>query len=112
MSECKAQSLYDPNLEKMDGFTDFVTHELKMNFVDLIFSELEKGEKIIGMGKIQKRMISELCQIESSLEMTVTDLVRCKDCIHSQEGVPPFVWCGYHDIGMKKIDFCSRGERK
>lgn len=112
MEKHKSQCLYDPHDKESKDFLEFVDRILKENFVDKIISETEKGEKIIGMGKIQERMIPELCQIESSLEMTVTDLVRCKDCKYCHADVPPVVWCAYHNMEMMKIDFCSRGERR
>lgn len=112
MEKYKSQCLYDPHYKEEKDFLEYVDRRLKENFVDKIISETEKGEKIIGMGKIQERMIPELHRIESSLEMTVTDLVRCKDCIYSHESVAPIVWCDYHAIPMIKIDFCSKGQRK
>lgn len=90
-------------------------YSLKKSLVDPIFSELEKGEKIIAMNKIPERMIPELHQIESRLEITVIDLVRCKDCRYGIPKSANTVLCCYDNvIGRIKHehDFCSDGRKK
>lgn len=60
MKKYTSNSLYYPEEKDFEGFAEYVDYSLKKSFVDPIFSELEKGEKIISMKKIPERMIPEL----------------------------------------------------
>ncbi len=40
------------------------------------------------------------------------ELVRCRDCRHSEQRTLEYCWCFNHAITMSVAGFCSEGQRR
>ena len=102
------------------GFELFIKNELGKQIAETIFAEVQTGEKIVTLGDIRSREIMERCQIEMQQAVRITDLVRCKECVHFK----PFDleernhvlkeldgWCWNGDM-VTLQDYCSGGVRR
>lgn len=86
MAIYRSKMQYDPAvISDLEEFQYFVEKKLKGDLIDAIISNAEKGEIILHIGTPYSTHIPEMMLTEERLDMTMMDLVRCKDCKHRPE---------------------------
>ena len=104
---------------------DIMLEKMARDLVDRALVELEKGERICKLSSVTKTSLPE--EIEFRQMVTITDLVRCGDCMYWDRLEPghPYGYChaAKHGYGSANWDisiyrkqkedfFCADGDRK
>ena len=112
---------YEPNKPMLEVMLE----KMSLDLCERVLLELSNGEKVCSLSSVTNDGIST--EIEYRQTITITDLVRCKDCKYWDRLEPghPYGYCyaakhGYMssnwDISIyrrQKEDFyCADGERK
>lgn len=68
------------------------------------------GENIVSMGPLKEIQINDLCAVRFERSLSLTPLVRCRDCKHYNAGLE----CLIEGYGIERPAdyFCADGKRK
>lgn len=99
---------------------DFVKHivdDLKRTISEKVLDRAELSDVILSLKPMRVTEQFSWNQLEYRLNVTVTDLVRCKDCKYMIEhydtdGNAPYRICSEWDSGTDYDGYCHYGERK
>jgi hypothetical protein len=70
-------------------------------------AEIDKGDLLVGNNaEFAKEVINRTPTAD------VVEVVRCKDCRHSEICPDTLLWCNEHERLIGYEEFCSRAERK
>lgn len=90
---------------------EYVTQQLSTDLMKSVrMATCFNGEIIVSMGPIKEIQVSDLCSVRFEQSMSLTPLVRCRDCKHYNAGFE----CLIEGYGIERPAdyFCADGERK
>lgn len=108
MDEYFTNGCFDLCMTHTAGFFDYMEQQMKEPFINIIFSKLKEGDKLIHLGKIEQRELPKLGQLEAKLEMTIEEIVRCEHCANYSKD---WYHCHFWDWPMHESDHCSKGTK-
>lgn len=98
------------------GFREHIENHLGHRLAERIFQECQNGEKIVTIGKPYTHELKPLYQIEVRADVSVQELVRCKDCKYGRpyKHTKEYVAC---EVDVEPVDrdkdfFCAAGEKR
>ena len=98
--------------DERDDFLKAVYNEINSKLRSELFSRVEDGEKIINLSPIKEEEY-DFYALRYKRYCKISDLVRCKDCIHNTLPSSHGNACCELFYGMNnQFGFCSYGERR
>ena len=88
-----------------------VLNDLKFGLIDKLITEISKSEKIVRISDPVITKHIERGTTEMRLNMKITELIRCENCIYSGDallcdGIKSY-FCNLHWYAINQDDFCS-----
>lgn len=95
-----------------DGFREHIEDHLGRHIAERIFIECQRGEKIVTVGKPYTHELETLNQIETRADVRIEELIRCKNCKHSDKDENGLLYCTGTLQQIGSDDYCSFAERR
>lgn len=93
-------------MDERDAVMKDVVHSLANELIDILWTELEKGEKIVNLSEMWTETFPQDNMVRCTQWVKMDELVRCKDCKHRHiDGTCPFGLAGGPEF------FCAYGAR-
>jgi len=90
-----------------------IVDQLGQRIAEKIYQECQKGERIVSVGEPYSQDILEMNAVNTSMEVRIQELVRCKDCRFHEQEQPGMVYCPATVGGWVEENwFCKGGERR
>ena len=71
--------------DKEPDYIEYAAEAVGVKLADFILGALSTGEKIIKMDDVKETTEAEFCLVNLTQTIHVFDLIRCRDCMRSDE---------------------------